>query len=238
MRRPRIAVAAKLALVLCGIAALATGLALIFQERALSADLHEAARERLSRSALAVEQLVESHLEALLDRYRAISATPELRANLETNHAPTLIYHAERLAGEQGASLLFFVEHETRWIAPAGDVSLAPAALARLEGSDPTNEFASLVAHDGQASAMVAVPLRTGRHHIGRLSPDAMVELYKSEPDHARLVDHIGGRHRYLPDVRPVHLIDVAVDLPIVLDEARLHLEHKVELMGDHVVLI
>jgi diguanylate cyclase (GGDEF)-like protein len=169
LSRPRITVAAKLALVLCGVAALATGLALILQERALSADLHEAARARLSRAALAVDQLVESHLEAVLGRYRAISATPELRANLETNHAPTLIYHAERLAGEQGASLLLFVEHETRWIAPAGDVSLAPAALSRLEGRDPTTEFASLVARGGQASAMVALPLRTGRHHIGRL---------------------------------------------------------------------
>jgi diguanylate cyclase (GGDEF)-like protein len=169
LRRPRIAVAAKLAVVLCGIAALATGLALIFQERALSAELHKAARERLSRSALAVDQLVESHLEFLLDRYRAISATPELRANLETKHAPTLVYHAERLAREQGASLLFFVENETRWIAPAGDVSRVPAALSRLEGSDPTTEFASLVAHGGRASAMVALPLLTGRHHIGRL---------------------------------------------------------------------
>jgi HAMP domain-containing protein len=169
LSRPRIAITAKLALVLCGIAALATGLALILQERALSANLREAARERLSHSALAVDQLLESHLEALLDRYRAISATPELRANLETNHAPTLIYHAERLAGEQGASLLFFMEHETRWIAPAGDVSLAPAALSRLAGSEPTTEFASLLAHGGQASTMVALPLRTGRHHIGRL---------------------------------------------------------------------
>ena len=48
MSRPRIAVAAKLALVLCGIAALATGLALILQERALSSDLRGAARERLA----------------------------------------------------------------------------------------------------------------------------------------------------------------------------------------------
>ena len=154
---------------MCGIAAFATGLALILQARALSADLREAAHERLVRSATAADELVASHLDALLDRYRAVSGTPELRANLELDHAPTLLYHAERLMQQQGASLLLFVDDANRQIAPAGESSLGFAVLAQLAGSDPAREFASLVAPARQPFAMVALPLQTGRRLFGRL---------------------------------------------------------------------
>jgi len=169
LTRPRIGVAARLALGLCGIAAFATGLALILQARALSADLREAARERLVRSATAAEELIASHLDGLLDRYRAVSGTPELRANVELNHAPTLLYHAERLMQQQGASLLLFVDDANRQIARAGDVGIGIAVVTQVEGSDPAREFASLVAPAEQPFAMVVLPLQTGRRLLGRL---------------------------------------------------------------------
>jgi len=162
-------VAARLALVLCGIAAFSTGLALVLQTRGLSTDLRDAARGRLDRSASSADQLIDEHLATLLDRYRAISATPEFRANLEVNHVPTLLYHAKWLVEQQGASLLLFASDENLEIAAAGDEALAPAALAALEASDPAQELVALSSRDGRPFALVALPLRTGKTLLGRL---------------------------------------------------------------------
>jgi diguanylate cyclase (GGDEF)-like protein/PAS domain S-box-containing protein len=85
------------------------------------------------------------------------------------NHLPTLLYHAERLMQQQGASLLLFVDDANRHIAPAGDNGLGFEVLTHLEGSDPAREFASLVAPGQRPFAMVALPLRTGRRFFGRL---------------------------------------------------------------------
>src|SRR5262249_33085955 len=76
---PRLTVTARLLLILAGVAACSTAFALVVQERSLSRDLERAARERLDRAAGAAERLVEGHLAALGERYRAISGTPQLR---------------------------------------------------------------------------------------------------------------------------------------------------------------
>jgi len=70
-------------LLMCGVASAATGLALLFQQRALALELDRLARSRLESAARAADQLVEGHLLALAERYKAISATPEFRAHLE-----------------------------------------------------------------------------------------------------------------------------------------------------------
>jgi diguanylate cyclase (GGDEF)-like protein/PAS domain S-box-containing protein len=85
------------------------------------------------------------------------------------NHAPTLLYHAERLMQQQGASLLLFVDDANRQIVLAGDNSLGSEVLTQLEGSDPAGELVSLVAPGQRLFAMVALPLRTGRRLFGRL---------------------------------------------------------------------
>jgi diguanylate cyclase (GGDEF)-like protein/PAS domain S-box-containing protein len=128
-------VGARLSLTLCGIAAFSIGLALILQHRALSTDLKQAARGRLERAALAADQLFENHLNGLLERYRAISRTPEFLANLEVGHLPTLAYFANRLADQQNASLLVFVNHENQVTTVTGDERLVAAAIQPLEAS-------------------------------------------------------------------------------------------------------
>jgi len=182
--------AAKLALVLCGIAAFSTGLALVLQARGLSDDLHNAAVSRLGRSASAAEQLVDAHLAALLDRYRAISETPEFRANLEANHVPTLLYHAEWLAQRQGAALLLFVTPENLETAAAGDKDLTQAALPMLQASDPEKEFSALAAQGGKPYALAAIPLRTGKKLLGRL-----VAMEPLEADTIDLWSQLCGAH-------------------------------------------
>jgi diguanylate cyclase (GGDEF)-like protein/PAS domain S-box-containing protein len=181
--------------VLCGIAVLANGAALWLQDRALSADLGAAARDRLERAALAADRLLVDHLHGLLERYRAISRTPELRANLEVNHPPTLRYYARRVAVEQRAALLLFLDRDGRVTALAGDETLGRAAAERLldpggEPCDPASpghrspdpEAALLVCRDhrpsGQATlisvgdsphVVAAVPLYTEERRLGDL---------------------------------------------------------------------
>jgi len=130
-------VGTRLALILCGIAAFATGLAVTLQDRALSADLREAAADRLQRAASVAGQLLEGHLEALEDRYRAVSLTPEFRANLDVDHSPTLNYYAERLAIQQGAALLLFSDLEGEVVGAAGAAQLARAATGRIASGAP-----------------------------------------------------------------------------------------------------
>ncbi len=137
MKRVRVTVGTRLALILCGLAAFTTGLALVLQDLALSGDLREAARGRLQRTASVAGRLLEGHLAALQDRYRAISQTPEFRANLDAGHPPTLRYYAERLALQQDAPLLLFADRHERVIASAGTLRLADAALERLRPGAP-----------------------------------------------------------------------------------------------------
>jgi diguanylate cyclase (GGDEF)-like protein/PAS domain S-box-containing protein len=112
-----------------------TGLAMLAQDRALRADLERAAQVRLERAASAADRLLEGHLGAALKRYRAISRTPEFRANLEVNHAPTLNYFADRLADEQRSSLLLFLGPEDEPIAVAGQESLIASTLEALNAA-------------------------------------------------------------------------------------------------------
>src|SRR5262249_60192942 len=95
---------ARLLLILAGVAACSTAFALVVQERSLSRDLERAARERLDRAAGAAERLVDGHLAALGERYRAISGTPQLRANLELDHPPTLGFPPPQPPLREGAA--------------------------------------------------------------------------------------------------------------------------------------
>jgi hypothetical protein len=79
----RFTVTARLLVTLAGLAAFTSALVVGVQERTLSRDLENAAARRLDRAAHASDQLVHGHLAALDERYRAISGTPQFRANLE-----------------------------------------------------------------------------------------------------------------------------------------------------------
>ncbi|MFV1986266.1 MAG: putative bifunctional diguanylate cyclase/phosphodiesterase [Gemmatimonadota bacterium] len=187
--RGSLGVAGRLALLLGGLAALSTILALALQDRALDRDLREAAVARLANSASVADRLVADHVRALATRYAAISRTPELRANLSSGHAETLNFYASRLLRDQGATLIAFVGADGELLANAGDPRLVAKAHARSldrAGSLPTCVSAgsatsrgvggldwvpcafpetrgegTLFESDGDLYALAMVPLRT-----------------------------------------------------------------------------
>jgi len=136
---PRITVGVRLLFVLCAMAAFSTVLALVVQERSLVSDLKETARARLDRSASFASHLVENHLRTVTARYRAISGTPELRANLEVAHAPTLAYYAQNLSTRERASFILFVDSQQRVAGFSGDRELAGLTESYLERAISNN---------------------------------------------------------------------------------------------------
>ncbi len=141
----------RLLAVMCGVAAASTGLALLLQERSLSRDLERAAERRLAAAANAAERLLEGHLGAMAERYRAVSGTPQFRASLEIDDGPTLAHYASALQGQQGAVRIAFLD-------PAGRPPGVDAAALGVEGS-------GVVAHAGRPLAVVSTPLGS----VGRL---------------------------------------------------------------------
>jgi diguanylate cyclase (GGDEF)-like protein len=162
MARPqRFKLAARLLVILSGVAALSTGLALLVQDRALSSDLERAALGRLDRAAEATETLVDSHLQALQERYRAISRTPQFRATLEVGDDATLRYYATELVSKEGAALVTFLDRDGRQTASAGDLDL----LAQL----PDPPLTRVLSGGTLGLSVTSIPLTTGDHLVGRL---------------------------------------------------------------------
>jgi diguanylate cyclase (GGDEF)-like protein len=164
VKRPRLTVGLRLLLCLCGLAAGSIVLALALQHRALSADLERAAGRRLEGAASAANRLIERHLLTQAERYAAISKAPELRANLEVRHGPTLAFYASELAAQQHTALLLFADSQGRSSAAAGDRDLVAPARASLRDGGR-----GLVAHRGRLFAAVQVPLETSGRLVGRL---------------------------------------------------------------------
>ncbi len=131
----KLGVAARLAVLLGGLATASTLLALLLQDRALKSDLRVAAQDRLIGAAGAAERLLASHLSGVADRYSAISGTPEFRANLEADHLPTLTYYALTLAQEQSAAFVGFIRPSGVVGAAGGDTRLGKAAVDQVISS-------------------------------------------------------------------------------------------------------
>ncbi len=159
--RLRLTLARRLTAALAAMAVLSTLLAVLVQDRALSRDLRRAAETRLGRAAHAAEQLLDDHLRALGERYRAVSGTPQLRATLELADAPTLGFFAEQLRSQQGAALVVLLDGKGAVQAQSGDAALLAAARsAKAPG---------LFAERGGLYATVAVPLETAGRRVGEL---------------------------------------------------------------------
>jgi len=152
---------ARLIALLSATAAFAIALALAFQDRSLTHDLERAAAARLERSAAAANRLVDAHLAGLVERYRAISGTPQLRANLEVEDPPTLAHFAEDLRARVGATRLAFADVHGHIVAGAGDPS-EDLALRAADGP-------RLLAHEGWLHALVAVDVGPADEPAGRL---------------------------------------------------------------------
>jgi len=148
-------------LLMCGVATAATGLALLFQQRALALDLERLARSRLESAAHAADRLVEGHLRAVGERYKAISGTPQFRAQLALHEAQTLVHYAETLRDQQSAARVVFLDGQGHEVAAAGDETLDPSGLGERQ--------AALVGQGGHSFAAIAVPLETAGQPLGRL---------------------------------------------------------------------
>jgi diguanylate cyclase (GGDEF)-like protein len=140
----------------------------VLQSRSLSADLEEAARQRLAGAAVAADRLLESHLGGLLERYHSVSETPELRANLEVGHQPTLQYFARRLAEREGASAVVFLDADGWPAAVGGDPDLAAAMLEDRQASRHTDSSLALD-YRARVFAVAEVRIQTAGGPVGWL---------------------------------------------------------------------
>jgi signal transduction histidine kinase/ActR/RegA family two-component response regulator len=150
----------RLILAFAGLALFSAGLALLIQDRTLARDLEDAASARLGQSALALEILIDSHLDSLRERYVAVADSPQLRAALEAEHAPTLAHQAEALRSRQRAAWIVFMDDDGAPVAAAG------------EGEPPLGLIASgdeLVDWAGRPHALIAVSLGDRARRVGRL---------------------------------------------------------------------
>jgi len=148
-------------LLMCGLATVSTGLALLFQQRALTFHLESLARARLEFAARAADRLVEGHLRALSERYTAISTSAQFPAHLALRDGATLAHDAQTLLAQQGAARVVFLDPLGQEVASAGDGTLDRSGLA-LRG-------AALVGQGGHTFAAVAVPLESAGQSLGRL---------------------------------------------------------------------
>ncbi len=148
-------------LFLCGTALLPMALALLFQDQALLRDLEGAAVRRVDRAAESARALIDTHLGALHERYRAVSGAPHFRANLEVRDDATLAHYAEELRARQGATRILFLDPDDRTIAAAGDPAHDSPAIAA--------GTTRLLAGKGSLLATVSVPLETDGLRLGRL---------------------------------------------------------------------
>ena len=152
---------ARLIAILGATASFAIALALVIQDRTLASDLQHAAAERLVHSAVAANRLVDAHLAAVADRYRAISSTPQLRANLEVEDPPTLEHYAHDLRESLGAARILFLDSRGRVVAAAGD-----AELDQLTRGATSSRLA---AKGGALYALVSISVGSSEEAVGRL---------------------------------------------------------------------
>jgi PAS domain S-box-containing protein len=151
----------RLALALVGVVGLATVVAAGLTDWSLRADLERAARGRLKRAARAAGQLVDIHLGASWQRYKAISGTPQFRASLEVNDPPTLAHYAAELRRNQGATHVLFLNVNGEIVAAAGE--------GGRETATGVANGPSFIVRDGQPAVAIGMPLETAGQDVGRL---------------------------------------------------------------------
>jgi signal transduction histidine kinase/CheY-like chemotaxis protein/HPt (histidine-containing phosphotransfer) domain-containing protein len=105
--------------------------------------------------------MVETYFRSVQERYEAISSTPQFRASLELDHAPTLAHYASELRTNQSAERILFRDTEHIPKAAAGPDDLDTHLVSSL-----ASEF---VTRDGRIFAVAHVPLRITSQPVGDL---------------------------------------------------------------------
>ncbi|MGI9592694.1 MAG: putative bifunctional diguanylate cyclase/phosphodiesterase, partial [Myxococcota bacterium] len=103
-----------------------------------------------------------------------VSETPELRANLEVGHAPTLRFFAASLADREGAAVIAFFDPLGRAEAVAGSRALVETLLASRPATAGSGAY--LADHRGRAFAVVEVPLSAGSRPLGSMLAAQAIE--------------------------------------------------------------
>jgi methyl-accepting chemotaxis protein len=152
----------RLVFVLAGVAAFSTAIALVLHDRTLSSNLEQAARHRLDAAAAAADRLSDNYLASLAERYRAVSGSPQFRANLEVEDPPTLVHYAEELLAQQRATRILFLDSTERVVAAAGDPVVDASALRAARGG--------YIAHGGRPYAVASVTLAREGRSLGRMA--------------------------------------------------------------------
>ena len=137
----------------------AIGIAIVVQDHSLSRDLAASAQERVEVSVRAAESLIESHIEAVAERYRVVARSPQLRATLELGDSPTLAHFADTLLEREGALRITFLNPIGAVTAEVGETTV-PLSELKERGLVP-----------GRKTPCVSVitPLTTGDREIGKL---------------------------------------------------------------------
>lgn len=147
-------------------------IAFLLYDRALARGMRANAEQRLARASHSADLLIEDHLDQTQARYRAVAATPQLRATLELAHAPTTQALAEQIRAQQDAASIAFASPRGKLLARSG---LDASAL-----NPPGGGGATLSVVAGELHAGVSIPID--------LSPTHSVTLVALEPISAELL--------------------------------------------------
>ncbi len=162
----------RLTAALAGAALLSMLFAFGLYDRALVSGMRLSAEQRLFRATRAANLLIEDHLTQAEARYRAVAATPQVRATLELAHAQTTKAMAEQLRAQQAAASIAFLSSRGTLLARSGRESV-PLYVLDVERSD-------LLLVRGEIYAAIALPVD--------LSPTHQVKLVALEPVGAALL--------------------------------------------------
>jgi len=158
--------AQRLTAALAGAALLSMLFAFFLYDRALALGMRQNAEQRLARASRAANLLIEDHLAQAEARWRAVAATPQVRATLEVAHASTTKFLAERIRAQQEATSIAFVSSRGTELGRSGRNSALPAGIGV--------ERSALVLVSGELHAAISVPID--------LSPAHAVTLVALEP--------------------------------------------------------
>ena len=164
LRWPRLTLARRLTWALAAMALLSTALAVTVQDRALSRDLRHAAEAAPRARRSAADQLVDDHLGALADRYRAVSSTPQLRADARAGRRPDARASSRGdLRERERAALIAFAD--------AGGARADPERRARAAARRARARASRGCVADERPAVMRSsrVPLETAGRAVGSL---------------------------------------------------------------------
>jgi diguanylate cyclase (GGDEF)-like protein len=186
----RFPLAARLTVILTGVAVLTLVAAAVMQDRALSRGLHAAAADRLNRSALTTDGLASDYLRDQIGRYAALARTPELRASLDFGEHATLDGLVRSLAQMAGTPRVVVVDPGWKVLAQASSKKSGGVLAAWQSLRQANTAVPACVGLEGAKAGFT--PCRFG----GDLRAQATIQPIGGEPHLIALVPIWNGAKR------------------------------------------